>query len=148
MSADWQQSYDARLRLPEDLQDIEQVLNTVSEKRDELANIPRYRTASVEEYQDVQEFRRAAERWADEIRASGRRVRDSRTARYRQYAAEVGTPRNILNLAVRLNSTTYAKRVRNRDYNNFLLDNADTLRPFYPSLYPNELLEILGRRNR
>ena len=146
MPTAWQQSHDARLRLPEGLQDIEQIIKDVQTKRDELANIPRYKRASVEEYEEVQKFRRAAGKYWDEQRELSKWVPDSVAQQYRSYNSREGhVDRKILNLAIFLRGNN-AKRNRDPRYNDFLLDNADVLKPFYPSLYTNELLQQLGRR--
>jgi len=141
-------AYEARLRLPEEFQDVEQMVNRAKAARDELGNISKYTIVTVDEWHQIQDLKAEVTRWVRERLDNNRPVPESVATRLRIVGDQMGLSYSVVNKAVYLNSTTNAKRVRSKDYIDYLVDHADELMPFYPSLYSQEIRRLVAIRRQ
>jgi len=124
-------------------------LQEAQQKRGELADIQRYEGMSLQENEALRDFEDGVEQYRFDRsleHPTGRTM--SITRAIREYAMQEGTPENIVAFARYYRSSTRAQHDINPEYGNFLLDNAATLMPFYPDLYPQYIRERLGRSRR
>jgi len=142
----WQQAYESRLRLPEDLHDIEADLKQVSQLRDELSDIPKYRGVTVEEQAEVRDFMADVERWRFEQSSETGHTPPIKRAISR-YAGETGVDPELRSLVTRVRRIQSDGRL-DESYIDFLVDNVKLLRQFYPSLYTQYIQQQVARRGR
>jgi hypothetical protein len=143
----WQQSYAARLRLPEDLHDVERQLKEVSQLRDQLSDIPKYRGINPEDYREYQTFMDGVERWRREEsakRASGSTPEIN--AAISKYGREQGYVPTSAFMAMIRKIRRYQNAGRlDRQYIDFLVQNEAELSPFYKGLYTQKIRREVAR---
>lgn len=144
MPVAWREAYQARLRLPEELQDVEQQIKAAQQARDGLYDISKIRGVTPAQMRAVSQFNADVEAWRDE--------RLAQTGRKPPVAAgqmRVRAPSQVKGLARRLSSGKYTERNRNPAYINYLREHRDALEAFYPELFsPDWVIEGLRRRRR
>lgn len=140
ISPEWVTAYENSLKLPEELQDVELRYKAARVLRNEVADMSPVRGVSAEEYSAVQDLVRDAQRRQEEMRRNeGRDVPIDRLII--QVGREQGVDSRTLKLATRLNGAI-PDRMRDREYDRFLLAHQDELLTFYPELYRRKALQL------
>jgi hypothetical protein len=149
MPQEWRDAYEAQLRLPPELQDVEAGYNAARELRNELEEIGEFEGLSREDYQLVKRLRAAVTRareeaWNDPGR-SGREL--APVASFIETEGQrLGYDERLINWTLALTSERHRARNYNPAYVDFLAEHEAELRLFYPQLFTRRVTDELLRR--
>jgi hypothetical protein len=142
-------AYEARLRLPAELQDVETRFLQAQQLRNQLSDIPQFRGISVERKREIDAFLRRVRAIRDRIKDE--RGPDSPDIPTMEEAIEragqaLGKDSRFILEARALQSTSARQRLLNLDYVRFIVENADQLLYFYPELRTDVIRRVLAAR--
>jgi hypothetical protein len=150
MPQEWRDAYEAQLRLPPELQDVEARYNAARELRNELEDVGEFEGLSREDYQLVKRLRAAVTRareeaWNDPGR-SGRELAPVRSF-IETEGQRLGYDERLINWTLALTSERHRARNYNPAYVDFLAEHEAELRLFYPQLFTRRVTDELLRRS-
>jgi hypothetical protein len=140
-------AYEARLRLPAELQDVETRFLQAQQLRNQLSDIPQFRGISVERKREIDAFLRRVRAIRDRIKDE--RGPDSPDVPTMEEAIEragqaLGKDSRFILEARALQSASARQRLLNLDYVRFIVENAEQLLYFYPELRTDTIRRVLA----
>jgi len=134
MPQDWQQAYKARLKLPEELQDVEAQYKRARDLRDQLGDMPQFQGLTREQHEELKDFRREVQQLRDRA-LSERGMEISMQEGIWRLGQIRGKSQGFIQAALILGSSRERDRRRNPAYDAFLIQHRAELQLFYPDLY-------------